>query len=182
MIEVIKFTFHSSQNNQHEKGNQHEYKEPAQTIYCDRHHHVIDIVSGHAGNGGDDDDDTGGDGTVLTVSCIEWAATGGRDQHIHVQAFVSDENGDPVLGAEVSMKAMKDGVEYNIVGGPTENFAGLEGGVDCPDGPPGTGVTRDFCVNKADTGFYDVEVLSVSKEGYTWDGETPDNGYDHVKP
>jgi hypothetical protein len=99
-----------------------------------------------------------------------------------VQAFVRDQDGVPVLDAVVSMSARKDGQEYNIVGGPTEDYEGLEGGIECPDGAPGSGVTRDFCVNKADTGIYDVVVLSVTKEGYGWDGDTPENGFDHFKP
>lgn len=138
-------------------------------------------TGGSGGSGG-----TGGTGGTaggpLTVTCIEWAHTGGRNQHIHVQAFVADENGTPVLDAVVSMSARRDGTEYNVVGGPTENYAGLDGGVDCPGGPPGTGVTRDFCVNKATTGYYDAVVLSVTKDGYTWDGSTPANGKDHVNP
>jgi hypothetical protein len=135
--------------------------------------------NGNGGGGGGEPPPGGG---TLTVPCIEWAATGGRNQHIHVQAFVADQEGNPVLDAVVSMRAMKDGVEYNIVGGPTEDYSGLDGGVGCPDGPPGSGVTRDFCVNKADDGYYDVVVLSVSKDGYDWDGATPANGYDHIKP
>ena len=133
------------------------------------------------GNGGNGGGDPPGSGT-LSVSCIEWAATGGRDQHIHVQAFVSDQDGVPILDAVVTMSARKDGEEYNVVGGPTESYGGLDGGVDCPNGPPGTGATRDFCVNKAETGHYDVVVLSVTKEGYDWDGNTPVNSYDHIKP
>ena len=130
---------------------------------------------GTGGSGG-----SGGGGGTLTVSCIEWALTGGKGQHIHVQAFVADENGTPVLDAVVSMSARRDGTEYNVVGGPTENYAGLDGGVDCLGGPPGSGITRDFCVNKAPVGYYDAIVLSVSKDGYTWDGSTPANGKDFL--
>ena len=139
--------------------------------------------NGNNGNGNADDpvDTSVTEGGILTVSCIEWAKTGGRDQHIHVQAFVADQDGNPVLGAEVSMSAMKDGVEYAVVGGPTENYAGLDGGEECPGGPPGTGVTRDFCVNKAESGYYDVVVLSVTKDGYVWDGVPIENGFLHKK-
>ena len=125
-------------------------------------------TGGSGGTGG-----TGGASGTLTVSCIEWATTGGREQHLHVQAFVMDQNGTPVLDAVVSMSAKRDGVEYSVVGGPTENYAGLDGGANCPDGPPGTGITRDFCVNNATAGFYEADVLSVTKDGYTWDGTTP---------
>jgi hypothetical protein len=116
---------------------------------------------------------------TLVVPCIEWALTGGRGQHIHVQAFVQNELGEPVLDAVVSMSARRDGAEYNVVGGSTGSYDGLDGGVDCPGGPPGSGITSDFCVNSAPVGFYDAVVLSVTKEGCgDWDGVTPSNGND----
>jgi hypothetical protein len=115
----------------------------------------------------------------LVVPCIEWALTGGRGQHIHVQAFVQNELGEPVLDAVVSMSARRDGTEYNVVGGATGSYDGLDGGVDCPGGPPGSGITSDFCVNSAPVGYYDAVVLSVTKEGCgAWDGVTPPNGND----
>ena len=118
----------------------------------------------------------------LIVPCIEWATTSGNPpKNIHVQAFVENELGEPVLDAVVSMSARQDGVEYAVVGGPTENYGGLDGGVDCPGGPPGSGITRDFCVNSAPTAFYDAVVLSVTKEGCgPWDGKTPPNGKDFM--
>ena len=125
----------------------------------------------------------------LVVPCLEWAVTSGNPpKNIHVQAFVvtaagSGPNGavggEPVIGAVVSMSARQDGVEYAVVGGPTEAYGGLDGGVDCPGGPPAESITRDFCVNSAPTAFYDAVVLSVSKEGCgSWDGKTPPNGRD----
>ena len=116
---------------------------------------------------------------MLVVPCIEWAVTA-AGRHIHVQAFVVDENNNPVLGAEVSMSARRDGEEYGVVGGPTEAFGGLDGGADCPGGPPPESITRDFCVNSAPAGFYDAVVLSVTAPGLTWDGVTPPNGRDFV--
>ena len=121
----------------------------------------------------------GGGGTVLHVPCLEWAVTA-AGRHIHVQAFVVDENNNPVLDAEVSMSARQDGVEYAVVGGPTESYGGLDGGVDCPGGPPPESITRDFCVNSAPPAFYDAVVLSVTKDGFTWDGSTPANGREFV--
>ena len=121
----------------------------------------------------------GAAGTTLHVPCIEWAETA-AGRHIHVQAFVVDENGAPVLDAVVSMSARQDGVEYGVVGGPTEAYGGLDGGVNCPGGPPPESITRDFCVNSAPAGFYDAVVLSVTKDGYSWDGSTPANGVDFV--
>ena len=133
------------------------------------------LAMGKGGTGG-----TGGtSGTTLVVPCIEWAVTA-AGRHIHVQAFVVDENNVPVLDAVVSMSARQDGVEYGVVGGPTEAYGGLDGGVDCPGGPPPESITRDFCVNSAPPAFYDAVVLSVTKDGLTWDGVTPPNGRDFV--
>jgi hypothetical protein len=130
---------------------------------------------GTGGTGG-----TGGDpGTQLHVSCIAWPTTA-NGRHVHAVAYVEDENGTPINGAVVSMSARRDGVEYNVVGGPTEDYAGIGGGETCPNGPPGSGSTRDFCVNSAPSGYYDAEVLSVTYDGYTWDGTTPPNGSDFV--
>ena len=138
------------------------------------------------GRGGSGGSGGGAGGTMLHVSCIEWAATGGKGQHIHVQAFVENENGTPVVGAEVSMSVRRNGVEYKTVGGPTTTYDGLDGGVNCPGGPPGSGITADFCENWADTGYYDVEVLSVTMDGMTWDGVQPGMlegaALDHIRP
>ena len=82
------------------------------------------------------------------------------------------------VGVAIS-SAGNNGPAYGTFG-PTENYAGLDGGVDCPGGPPGTGVTRDFCVNNATVGVYDAKVLSVTKDGYTWDGSTPENSKDFL--
>ena len=118
----------------------------------------------------------------LVVPCLEWAVTSGNPpKNIHVQAFVTNPAGEAVLGAVVSMSARQDGVEYAVVGGPTEAYGGLDGGVDCPGGPPAESITRDFCVNSAPTAFYDAVVLSVTKEGCgAWDGVTPPNGRDFM--
>lgn len=137
--------------------------------------------SGGSGGGGGGSGGTGGAGGVLSVSCIEWATTGGREQHLHVQAFVADQNGNPVLDADVQMIRTRNGGEDTQVGGVTGSYAGLDGGVHCPDGPPGTGVTADFCINSAPAGFYEAEVISVTLDGYTWDGVSiaPNNTVDY---
>lgn len=125
-------------------------------------------------------------GTTLHVECVNWTPTGGLDQHIHVQALVVDEAGTPVIGAQVLMREYRNGAFLKDIGGPTGLNSGLDGGVSCPNGPPlgNVGFTLDFCNNKAESGFYEVEITSVTKEGFTWDGVQPTQGLsiDHVKP
>jgi hypothetical protein len=130
-------------------------------------------------------------GGTMTVACIDWFRSGPRDEHVHTEVHVEDENGDAVIGAVVTWEAMNDVVGvYQTNVSPTHDNDGHADGQGCQD-PSGSGVTDWFCCIGAgkfdggipgkracDRGTYTAEVLSVAPPPGTnmiWDGETPFN-------
>jgi hypothetical protein len=127
----------------------------------------------------------------MTVACIDWFRSGPRDEHVHTEVHVEDENGDAVIGAVVTWQAMNDVIGvYQTNVSPTHDNDGHADGQGCQD-PSGSGVTDWFCCIGAgefdgeipgkracDRGTYTAEVLSVAPPPGTnmvWDGETPFN-------
>eukprot|EP00545_Synedropsis_sp_CCMP1620_P010501 CAMPEP_0119015248 /NCGR_PEP_ID=MMETSP1176-20130426/10677_1 /TAXON_ID=265551 /ORGANISM="Synedropsis recta cf, Strain CCMP1620" /LENGTH=193 /DNA_ID=CAMNT_0006968525 /DNA_START=25 /DNA_END=606 /DNA_ORIENTATION=+ len=102
----------------------------------------------------------------LKVRCVTWAVTGGQGQSIHAMVSIMDENGDPVVGAAVTMETTdpKDEttVFESVTGRPWVNYISdlmkTCGGV-------AAAVTSDKCYQKADKGWYSAAVTSVSLEG-----------------
>ena len=45
---------------------------------------------------------------TMHVVCADWYLTTGQESHIHVEAFVQDQNGDPVIGAPVNLRNTYD--------------------------------------------------------------------------
>jgi hypothetical protein len=130
-------------------------------------------------------------GGTMSVVCIDWFRSGPRDEHVHTEVHVEDENGNPVIGAVVTWEAMNDVVGvYQTNVSPTQDIDGHADGQGCVD-PSGSGVTDWFCCIGAgkwdggipgkracDRGFYTAEILSVTAPPSTnmvWDGETPFN-------
>jgi hypothetical protein len=130
-------------------------------------------------------------GGTMTVACIDWFRSGPRDEHVHTEVHVEDENGDAVIGAVVTWQAMNDVIGvYQTNVSPTHDNDGHADGQGCQD-PSGSGVTDWFCCIGAgkfdggipgkracDRGTYTAEVLSVAPPPGTnmvWDGETPFN-------
>jgi hypothetical protein len=131
-------------------------------------------------------------GGTMSVACIDWFRSGPRDEHVHTEVHVEDENGNAVLGAIVTWTAENDvvGVYQTNVSTTLDND-GHADGQGCED-PSGSGVTDWFCCIGAgkfdggipgkracDPGFYTAEILSVTAPPSTnmvWDGETPENG------
>jgi len=94
----------------------------------------------------------------LTVPWVNYGL-GGNGKHLLVTIPIRSD-GDPVAGAVVEIDLYRDGDFYRAFSGTT-----------------GSGGSVTFTQNNAPSGFYETEITGVSKDGYTWDGETPSNGY-----
>jgi hypothetical protein len=134
-------------------------------------------------------------GGSIHVVCLDWYLTTGPGNHIHVEGFLQDENGDPVLGAAVHWESFVDTgdevmqwYDYNTT---TFKYAGYNHGESCPlSVARASGATgQNCCIGSAtnppndsrscETGFYFVDVISVTAppgSNRKWDGITPQNG------
>jgi hypothetical protein len=91
-------------------------------------------------------------GGEMTVSCISFFLSGPADEHIHTEVHVEDENGEAVIGAQVTWTAGNDTVGvYQENTSLTHDNDGHAAGENCPvdeNGDPdvsGSGVTDWFC-------------------------------------
>ena len=129
-------------------------------------------------------------GGTLSVVCLDWYLTTGVDQHIHVEGFVQDENGDPVIGAAVTLENTVDDAVYQIYNTTTFKYAGYNHGESCPiEVAKASGATGQACCIGSATdppddssscfpGLYEALVLSVQPPAGSdrrWDGVTPPN-------
>ncbi len=141
-------------------------------------------------------------GGEMTVSCISWFVSGPEDEHVHTEVHVEDENGEAVIGAQVTWTAGNDTVgDYQENTSLTHDNDGhatelLTCPVDPVSGEPlvsGSGVTDWFCcigAGKWDSdgppgkracaaGEYTARIVDVVRPLFTnmtWDGvkvETP---------
>jgi len=135
-------------------------------------------------------------GGTMTIVCVDWYLTAGHDDHIHAEAFLQDENGDPVIGAAVTMRNTVDTGsevrEWLLKTSVTFKYAGYNHGESCS--PAGiereSGATGQFCCIGlgahepfCPSGRYESEVLSVQPpagSNAVWNGSTPDNFRDFV--
>ena len=109
----------------------------------------------------DDPDDPPAEGTV-TVSSIDYTTSGGREQnrHLHITVSLIDDSGNPVPGAAVSINVLLNGSTYNSQTGTT-----VANG------------TVTFNYNNHPSGSYKTKITALEADGFTWDGEYPDNEY-----
>ncbi|KPJ54099.1 MAG: hypothetical protein AMS16_04965, partial [Planctomycetes bacterium DG_58] len=108
------------------------------------------------------DNETPEQPTVATVSSISYATTGGRqgDKHLVITVKVEDDLGGLVGGASVSIVVSLDGATYTTLTGST-----------APDG------TVSFTLNNAPAGLYTTLITNLTADELTWDGLTPENGF-----
>ncbi|MGD8351521.1 MAG: Ig-like domain-containing protein, partial [Nitrospirota bacterium] len=101
-------------------------------------------------------------GATATVESIAYSGEGGRfkDKHILITVHVSDDLGDNVSGAAVSIRLNHEGSALASSTGTTD---------------PSGNVT--FKQRNAPSGCYETVVTGVSAAGLTWDGVTPPNSY-----
>ena len=140
-------------------------------------------------------------GGTISIVCLDWYLTTGPNNHIHVEGYLQDENGDPVIGAAVHWESfVDDGVsveqwyDYNTT---TFKYAGYNHGESCPiEVAQASGATgQNCCIGSATdppedsrsckSGFYYVDVISVTAppgSDRRWDGITPANGREFVQP
>ncbi len=131
-------------------------------------------------------------GGKISVVCIDWYLTAGHENHIHAEAYLQYDNGDPVIGATVEMRTTVDTAvsgdkqEWLKMSSSTGPYRGYNHGESCPlsvakkSGATdqycciGLGAQEPFCP----TGDYEAEVLSVQPpagSSAVWDGKFPRN-------
>lgn len=134
-------------------------------------------------------------GGTISVVCIDWYLTAGHDNHIHAEAFLQDQYGNPVIGATVEIRNTVDtGTEIRewlLLTSTTGPYRGYNHGASCPlsvakeSGASdqhcciGLGAQEPFCPS----GYYQGEVLNVRPapgSNAKWDGKTPWNGREFV--
>jgi hypothetical protein len=131
-------------------------------------------------------------GGKISVVCIDWYLTAGHDNHIHAEAYLQYENGDPVIGATVVMGVTvdtglkKDSREWLVMASSTGAYKGYNHGESCPlSVAKKSGATDQYCCIGlgahepfCPTGNYEAEVLSVQAptgSNAVWDGKIPKN-------
>jgi hypothetical protein len=133
---------------------------------------------------------------TMHIVCIDWYLTAGHDDHIHAEAFLQDQYGNPVIGAAVEMSNTVDtGTEVREwlrKSSTTFKYAGYNHGESCqPNGiERDSGATGQFCCIGlgahepfCPSGWFEADVISVlppAGSNATWDGVTPANGREFV--
>lgn len=100
-------------------------------------------------------------GTIAGVDSISYATSGGKnnDRHLTVSLHVSDDSGNNVIGATVSILLSNGGNSWTATGttSSTGNVA--------------------FTLNNAPSGTYTTTISNLVVSGLTWDGITPSNSF-----
>ena len=135
----------------------------------------------------------------MSVTCIDWFLSGRHQDHIHVELYVEDSFGDPVMGATVTFETSYDTHDgsgplvYATSTGETRDRPGKNRGRGCADPKPISGSTGWYWCSGAakwsgeeppgkracPCGFFSVKVLRVDPPPGTnlaWDGITPPKG------
>ena len=124
----------------------------------------------------------------MSVVCLDWYETGGSGDHIHVEAFVQDQGGNRVVGAMVTLENTVDGVVYQLMTSTTNKYKGYNHGESCPlSVAQASGATGQYCCvgSSCASGLYESLVLAVDPpagSNLVWDGATPPNGYNFLRP
>lgn len=134
-------------------------------------------------------------GGTMSVVCLDWYLTAGHEEHIHVEAFVQDQDGNAVVGAAVTLRNTVDTGEelreWQLKTSTTFDYLGYNHGESCPlSVAKASGASGQFCCIGlgaqepfCPTGLYQSEVLSVEPpagSNMVWDGVTPTNGRDFI--
>ena len=121
-------------------------------------------------------------GGEMIVSCISWFRSGPRDEHVHTEVHVEDENGNAIIGAVVTWTAENDtrGVYQTNVKDTKDNDGHATELTTCPGEVSGSGVTDWFCCIGAgkwdgeipgkracDPGLYTARILDVTAPAQT---------------
>lgn len=100
--------------------------------------------------------------STVTVTSIGYTTEGGKDgkKHLNVTVTLTNDLGQPVGNASVSVSVTLDGQSYATDSGTT----GADG-------------TVAFYFKNAASGTYSTRVTNVTAVGLTWDGDTPLNEF-----
>ncbi|NQV40644.1 MAG: matrixin family metalloprotease [Nitrosopumilus sp.] len=100
-------------------------------------------------------------GTTVGVDSITYSGSGGKnnDRHLTVTVNVSDDSGNNVSGATVSITLVNGASSWTATG-TTDTTGGV-----------------GFTLKNAPSGTYTTEVTNLVASGLTWDGITPSNTY-----
>jgi len=117
-------------------------------------------------------------GGTMTVSCVSWFRSGPKDEHVHTEVHIEDENGEAVVGATVVWEAENpSGVVYQTNTSLTNDHDGhARELLTCPGGILDSGTTDWFCCIGAgkfdqdgppgkracDPGTYIARIISVT--------------------
>jgi len=127
----------------------------------------------------------------MSILCLDWYLTAGHEEHIHVEGFVQDQDGNPVIGAAVTLRNTVDTGdevrEWLLKTSTTFKYAGYNHGESCPlSVAKESGATGQFCCIGlgahepfCPAGLYESQALSVQPpagSNAVWDGVTPENG------
>ena len=104
-------------------------------------------------------------GTTSTVDSITYSTTAGKnnDKHLIISIHVTDDLGNDVSGASVSIDLYRDD---NLVGSATAT-TGSTGNVN-------------FSLKNASSGTYTTTITDVTASGLNWDGITPSNSFEKL--
>jgi len=100
-------------------------------------------------------------GTAVGVDSITYSTEGGKnkDKHLTVSVHVSDDSGNNVSGASISVQLSNGNSSWTATG--TTSSTGDAG----------------FTLKKAPSGTYTTTITNVIASGLTWDGLTPPNTF-----
>jgi len=102
-------------------------------------------------------------GSIASVSSITYATFGGKnsDKHLSVTVNLTNESGNPVSGASVSMKLNNSTTSQSWTS----------------SGTTGSNGSLTFTLSNAPSGTYRTIITNVVVSGYTWDTITPSNTF-----
>lgn len=100
-------------------------------------------------------------GTTVGVDSITYSGSGGKnnDRHLTVSVHVSDDSGNDVSGATVSILLSNGADSWSATG--TTSSTGTVG----------------FTLKNSPSGTYTTTITDVVASGLTWDGVTPTNSF-----
>src|SRR5262245_1959131 len=141
---------------------------PLSNVSSGSHNVTVNVTDGRAISGSDGADfsiQSGTGPTIVQVTSISYATSGGKNnnRHLNITVQASSNLGSPVSGASISIQLNRNGSTSLSAAGTT-----------------GTAGTVTFVYNNAPSGTYTTLVTNVIAAGLQWDDITPSNSF--VKP
>ena len=98
-------------------------------------------------------------GSVASATAISYSTSGGRnqDRNLNIKVLIEDDLGQPIAGASVEI-ALSNADTGQLWSGPSDT---------------GSDGQASFSLKNAPAGSYSTIVVSVTADGYVWDGVSP---------